>query len=67
MFLAQTKSQMQLLEKHFGDTITCYVVGMSPFDLEVAGTEGLTSVSTTPEFDIVYHGSTHPAKGVLFS
>ena len=66
VFLAQTKSQIRLLKKHFGTKTRCHLVGMSPFDLEAESMKGSKLAPKVRKYDIVYHGSTHPAKGVLF-
>lgn len=66
VFLAQTHSQARLLLEHFGDDIDCRVVGMEPVDLSLADIHNIDLTDITREYDLVYHGSTHPAKGIMY-
>ena len=66
VFLAQTHSQERLLLEHFGDNIDCRVVGMEPADLSLADIQNIDLIDITREYDLVYHGSLHPAKGIIY-
>jgi len=66
VFLAQTHSQEKLLVKHFGNKIDCRVVGMEPVDLSYADIQSINLTDITRDYDLVYHGSTHPAKGIIY-
>lgn len=67
VFLAQTKSQEILLKEHFGVEIDCRVVGMEPGDLSRDSVLDLeTNNAEIKEYDLVYHGSLHPAKGFIY-
>jgi hypothetical protein len=66
VFLAQTHSQAKLLEQHFGDKIDCRVVGMEPGDLSLADFQRINLADPARDYDLVYHGSIHPAKGIIY-
>ena len=66
VFLAQTHSQEKLLVEHFGDKIDCRVVGMEPVDLSLADIQSIGLTDITRDYDLVYHGSIHPAKGIIY-
>lgn len=62
-FFCQTQGQQLLLKRHFGDTVWSTVVGMST-------NECVAEDTTSPPdsvFDLVYHGTPHSAKGILFA
>ena len=67
VFLAQTKSQKELLKDHFGAEINCHIVGMEPADPSPNVIMSLdVNNADDKEYDLVYHGSLHPAKGFLY-
>ncbi|MDC1270036.1 hypothetical protein N8Z71_06675, partial [Amylibacter sp.] len=66
VFLAQTHSQEKLLVEHFGDQINCRVVGMEPVDLSFTDIQSINLSGITRDYDLVYHGSIHPAKGIIY-
>ena len=66
VFLAQTASQEKLLLEHFGDKIDCRVVGMEPIDLSLADIQSIDVTDISRDYDLVYHGSIHPAKGIIY-
>mgnify|MGYP001474997551 CR=1 FL=1 len=66
VFLAQTRSQEKLLVEHFGNNIDCRVVGMEPVDLSFADIQSIDLTDISRDYDLVYHGSVHPAKGIIF-
>lgn len=66
-FLAQTEQQKNLLMEHFGLEIDCRIVGMEPVDLSLETIKALgAKAHEVKKYDLVYHGSLHPAKGFLF-
>ena len=66
VFLAQTHSQEKLLIQHFGDYIDTRVVGMEPVDLSLADIQRIDLSDRTQKYDLVYHGSSHAAKGIIY-
>jgi len=67
VFLAQTGSQKKLLKEHFGADIDCRVVGMEPGDLSKSAVLDLDEKTVeSKKYDLVYHGSLHPAKGLFY-
>lgn len=68
-FLAQNEKQKMLLERHFGQNISCLVVGLDtgeiPYENQ-ANTLGSGLANEILKFDIVYHGSPHLAKGIAY-
>ena len=67
VFLAQTGLQKNLLKEHFGADIDCRVVGMEPGDLSNSAVVDLDEKAVEPiKYDLVYHGSLHPAKGLFY-
>jgi len=65
-FLAQNNNQKKLLKKHFGN-INCEIVGLKTSDIENKTKKRLKSkFSDDKIYDLVFHASNHPAKGLLF-
>ena len=67
VFLVQTQLQQKLLKEHFGSKVDCRIVGMEPADLSLDMILSLDStIVVTRKYDLVYHGSSHLAKGFLY-
>ena len=64
--MAQTHSQANLLVEHFVDNIDCRVVGMEHADLSLAQIKSIDLTNNSKDYDLVYHGSIHPAKGIIY-
>ncbi len=62
-FLAQSELQRQLLQGHFGPTASIKVIGMDTGEIESAK---LKSTNTVCQYDIVFHGASIIAKGLLY-
>jgi hypothetical protein len=68
--LAQNESYKKLLHTHFGNEAIVYKVGMwaADFDALLAPiTRENKRKFLTPYFDVVFHGSSHPAKGTIWA
>lgn len=64
-FLAQNRNQMELLKKHFGESIDVRVIGMNTG--EVADIARFPVIRDAEEvYDVVYHGAPIKAKGVHY-
>ncbi|NBW41371.1 hypothetical protein EBR25_10295 [bacterium] len=62
-FFCQTRGQELMLKKHFGETTRTTIVGMSTNECVVTDADS----QPNEKFDLVYHGATHSAKGVLYA
>lgn len=64
-FLAQNHNQRELLKRHFGGFINVSLVGLTPGDIS---TQVVPSKCKTgsPEYQIVFHGTSEIAKGILY-
>ena len=60
-FFAQNDNQNELLRRNYGDDISSYVVGMYPDDISI---NDIVNNVVESGFDVVFHASTHYAKGV---
>jgi len=68
--LAQNESYKKLMHTHFGDEAIVHKVGMwaADFDTLLAPTNReKKQESFTPYFDIIFHGSSQPAKGTIWA
>jgi len=69
-FLTLNELQSELLFKHFGPDISVTVLGMPPkcstLFLPEVNSKDVHKSYESYSFDIVFHGATHPAKGLLY-
>jgi len=66
-FYSQNKIQKDLLEMHFGNKINIKIIGMSQSNITLHKNINLENrIFSYKKFDIVYHGSLHPAKGIYY-
>lgn len=62
-FLAQNAGQATLIRRHFGRDVKIYLVGLDTQELK---DESVFSNISDQEWDGVYHGAVHLAKGIRF-
>jgi hypothetical protein len=65
-FLAQSDLQRQLLQEHFGVTANIRVIGMDTGEIEASRVKYIESINSVCQYDIVFHGASIIAKGLLF-
>ena len=65
-FLAQSDLQRQLLQEHFGVTANIRVIGMDTGEIEASRVKYLESINFVCQYDIVFHGASIIAKGLLY-
>jgi hypothetical protein len=62
--LSQTKSQAGLARRHFGENAEIHVNGMWGVDWDISlPADDEKKNTAVPKYDVVFHGSPHPAKG----
>ncbi|MDA0265663.1 MAG: hypothetical protein O3A14_01620 [Cyanobacteria bacterium] len=66
VFLAQNQNQRKILKAHFGDDIDCIVVGMNTGEIPLADEPEMNILDENLKYDVVYHGSSHLAKGISY-
>lgn len=63
-FLAQNKKQKELLQLHFGNEISCAVVGLDTGEVDFQSTSLPFAKLHDTSYDLVYHGVENYAKGI---
>ena len=63
LFLSQNKNQKSLLKLHFGDSVKVRIIGMDTNEVHKKTT---LNIKEFPSYDIVFHGSSLIAKGILY-
>lgn len=62
-FFCQNKQQKKLLKAHYGESVSTTIVGMKTDEFN----DDFSLVQLTQKYDIVFHGSPHPAKGIEYA
>ena len=63
LFLSQNKNQKSLLKLHFGDSVKVRIIGMDTNEVHKKTT---LNIKEFPSYDVVFHGSSLIAKGILY-
>jgi len=64
-FLVQNELQKSLLREHFGGDVSCKIVGMNTGEIDNLPAKFIP-YKNIYDFDLVYHGAAHPAKGMIY-
>jgi len=63
IFLSQNKNQLKLIKHHFGVSVKVRVIGM---DTNEVSKESYSHVDNFAKYDVVFHGKSLIAKGVVY-